>query len=155
MDEPLPNDLQQLLNRFPDAKPRSKLAHYWPVIREWRRRKRTYREIRKNLMLAGAFKTLSIDTLYCFIKRRSRPRKAEVVEPETTAPVAVTSLQQTDFNLQPKLSAEELKARREKARASNHKPLFGTPGNGAENEPITFDLGKPRVNQNLLNKKDK
>ncbi len=155
MDEPLPNDLQQLLNRFPDAEPRSKLAHYWPVIREWRRRKKTYREIRKNLILAGGFKTLSIDTLYRFIKRRSRPRKAEVVEPETEAPVAVTSLQQTDFNLQPKLSAEELKARREKARASNHKPLFGTPGNGTENEQVTFDLGKPRVNQNLLKKKDK
>ena len=106
-------------------------------------------------MLAGAFETLSIDTLYRFIKRRSRPRKAEVVEPETATQAAVTSLQQTDFNLQPKLSAEELKARREKARASNHKPLFGTPGNGAENEPVTFDLGKPRVNQNLLKKKDK
>ena len=155
MDEPLPNDLQQLLNRFPDAEPRSKLAHYWPVIREWRRRKKTYREIRKNLILAGAFKTLSIDTLYRFIKRRSRPRKAEVVEPETATPPAAAPLQQTDFNRQPKLSAEELKARREKARASNHKPLFGTPGNGAENEPVTFDLGKPRVNQNLLKKKDK
>jgi len=155
MDEPLPNDLEQLLNRFPDAEPRSKLAHYWPVIREWRRRKKTYREIRKNLMLVGAFKTLSIDTLYHFIKRRSRPRKAEVVEPETATPAAVTSLQQTDFNLQPKLSAEELKARREKARASNHKPLFGRPGYGAENEPVTFDLGKPRVNQNLFKKKDK
>jgi hypothetical protein len=155
MDEPLPNDLQQLLNRFPDAEPRSKLAHYWPVIREWRRRKKTYREIRKNLILAGGFKTLSIDTLYHFIKRRSRPRKAEVVEPETATPTAATSLQQTDFNCQPKLSAEELKARREKARASNHKPLFGTPGNGVENEPVTFDLGKPRVNQNLLKKRDK
>ena len=146
MDEQLPKNLQDLLDKYPNSAKRSKLDEYWPLIKVWRKRGKSYRQIRDHLIETEAFKTLSADTVHGFVKRRSRPRKGES-EPPREADSHSTD--QQSLNLQrAKLSEEELRARREKARASNIKPTFEKPA-VAEDEPVTFDVGKRRENRNL------
>lgn len=150
MTDSLSPELQALLDKFPNAAKRggtSKLEKYWPLIKAWRKRGKTYLEIRNHLIEAGIFETLSTATLYNFLKRRSRPRKEES-EPVTESDSSSPDHQQSLNLRRLKLSEEELKARREKARASNHKPIFEKPA-VAEDERVTFDIGKPRENRNL------
>lgn len=82
--------IRQLLAQMPERPPRSKLAGYAEVIRELRRKRRTYREIaaffREHLQLSVA-----PSTLHDFVKTRSRQARNPGTMPELPPPPAAPS----------------------------------------------------------------
>ena len=75
--------IRKLLDNIPERQPRSRLEPHIDVIRELRRKRRSYTEISKffkehlNIPVAPS-------TLFEFVKSRARPAKKPMVElPET------------------------------------------------------------------------
>jgi len=71
--------IRKLLDNIPERQPRSKLEPHIDVIRELRRKRRSYQEI------SGFFKEhlkipVAPSTLYEFVKARARPARKPVVE---------------------------------------------------------------------------
>jgi len=75
-------ELQQVLDNLPADEPRSRLEPFQLFILRWRRERRSYERIRQILRDECQVK-VSVSTLFKFVQRRSRPRKAEAeVQPE-------------------------------------------------------------------------
>ena len=75
--------IRKLLDNIPERQPRSRLEPHIDVIRELRRKRRSYQEISRffkehlNIPVAPS-------TLFEFVKSRARPTKKSMVElPET------------------------------------------------------------------------
>lgn len=77
-------ELQRRLSEIPEDPPRSRLEPYRDIILRWRRQGRSYRRIRQLLNDECQVKVADM-TLHEFVKRRSRPRKAQT-EPELEQP---------------------------------------------------------------------
>jgi hypothetical protein len=83
---------QAILDSLPPKQPRSRLEPYWELIREMRRRGRTYREI-AHVLADKCQVTVAASTIHDFVqlrsKNRSRKPQAELPsrpEAETTEP---------------------------------------------------------------------
>jgi IS30 family transposase len=91
--------IRKLLDNIPERQPRSKLEPHIDVIRELRRKRRSYQEIsvffKEHLKIPVA-----PSTLYEFVKSRARPVKKTMVElpeveasrPVETAPVPASQV---------------------------------------------------------------
>lgn len=78
--------LRQILDAIPERPPRSKLEPHAEVIRELRRKRRTYVEIatffREHLQL-----TVAPSTIHDFVKMRARKARSGATAPELPAPI--------------------------------------------------------------------
>lgn len=90
---------QAILDSLPPKQPRSRLEPYWELIREMRRRGRTYREIAE-VLATKCDVVVAASTIYDFmqVRARQRQRKSQVELPplsegeaEATAPAATAS----------------------------------------------------------------
>lgn len=141
-------ELQRIFDSVPDDEPRSRLEPYRELILRWRRQGRTYHRIRQ--LLADECRVqVAYVTLYRFVQRRSRPRKAELeAKPQSAAiapPQQTPTEQAMSFRPRPRRTPEEISAMREAASASNHKPVF-------QIEPKTkplfvYDPSRPLMNK--------
>jgi hypothetical protein len=83
---------QAILDNLPPKPPRSRLEPYWELIRELRRRGRTYRDIAQ--LLAEKFEVaVSPSTVHDFVRVRTRPRqRSQQVElPAVEMPASETA----------------------------------------------------------------
>jgi hypothetical protein len=111
-------ELQHVLDNQPAKPPRSILDPFRAFILRWRREGRTYRDIQQILAVECKVR-VHHETLRRFIKRRSRPRKAQPdLEFSPVNPVETTD------TVTPRLTAEERAAARAALRASYNQPLF-------------------------------
>ena len=74
--------IRKLLDNIPERQPRSRLEPHIDVIRELRRKGRTYREVAR---LSVFFKEhlkipVAPSTLYEFVKSRAHPKNKQMVE---------------------------------------------------------------------------
>ena len=134
-------ELQQVLDNLPADQPRSKLEPFRPFILRWRREGRSYERIRR-ILREDCHVYVSVSTLFKFVQRRSRPRKAQLapeVEDETRAAAAEQAIRLTR-----RLTDEERAAQVEFIRSLNQPT--------SEEQPKTcwdFDVDKPRTIQKL------
>ncbi len=80
------DELQRVLDNLPPNEPRSRLEPFRAFILRWRREGRSYERIRK-ILREQCHVEVAHDTLFQFVKRRSRPRKPQA-EPEAGLPVS-------------------------------------------------------------------
>ena len=78
---------QAILDNLPPKQPRSRLEPYWELIREMRRRGRTYREI-AHVLADKCHVTVAASTVHDFVQVRSknRPRKSQAELPPRAKP---------------------------------------------------------------------
>lgn len=135
-------ELQRIYDSVPEDEPKSRLEPYRELILRWRRQGRTYHRIRE-LLATRCNVTVAYVTLYRFIKRCSRPRKAQPdlgFEPETQ-PVNDSSGAVQSVERKPRMTPEERAA----LRASYDRPLFPN----EEQKPLF--VRKPGPIRNLNN----
>ena len=131
-----------------ETRPRSRLEPYREQILLWRKRGRTYKRIRQTLREKCGV-TVAHATLFNFVQRRSRPRKAQpevqAAEPAAVAADPVPSAQ-PDSAPRHRLSLEERIAQRDAIRAAfANKPAVPR----EDPRPVfTFDPSKPPTNKN-------
>jgi len=131
-------ELQQIYDSVPEDEPRSRLEPYRELILRWRRQGRTYLRIRQ--LLDEKFSvTVSRQVLTRFIRRRSRPRKAQT-EPEIEQPTIQTTESASSIPGN-RLSAEERAAQVEFIRSLNQPVLEDRQPKRRWN----FDADKPRT----------
>jgi hypothetical protein len=134
-------ELQQVLDNLPADQPRSKLEPFRPFILRWRREGRSYDRIRRILREDCDVK-VSVSTLFKFVQRRSRPRKAQPapeIEHETSVAGPEQAIRQAK-----RLTAEERAAQVEFVRSLNQPTSEEQPKSGWD-----FDVDKPRTIQKL------
>jgi len=132
---------QAILDSLPPKSPRSRLEPYWELIRELRRRGRTYREIAQ-ILAEKCQVTVAPSTVHDFVRlrtrHRQRPQPTELRPPESASgvdsiPVAGDIAPGAESDVQGRIEA--LKQRRppekpEKARFeyNENQPLQLVPG---------------------------
>jgi hypothetical protein len=105
---------QAILDNLPSKPPRSRLEPYWELIRELRRRGRTYRDIAQ--LLAEKFEVaVSPSTVHDFVRVRTRRRQRsqQVESPAAAAAVSETPPARIDGNA---VTATEISERIEAVR---------------------------------------
>ena len=146
MDE----QLRQMLENLPEDEPRSRLEPFRDFILRWRRQGRSYHTICKILADKCGVK-VSYPTLYYFVQRRSRPRKAQpesqaapIVIATSAPPLPVPADPAVTGTPRSRRSPDEIAAMREAASAANHKPLYPP----EERKPrFVYDPTRPLTNK--------
>jgi hypothetical protein len=141
-------ELQRIFDSVPDDEPRSRLEPYRELILRWRRQGRTYHRIRQ-LLADECYVQVAYVTLYRFVQRHSRPRKAELEAKPQSAAIAPAEQIPTEqaMSLRPRArrTPEEISAMREAASASNHQPVFQIE---PETRPLfIYDPSRPLINK--------
>ena len=146
---------QKVLDNLPAEEPRSRLEPFRQFILRWRREGRSYKRIRQ-ILHDECHVQVAHATLFKFVQRRSRARKAQPKPP--AEPVVMTEYptalpapgpepgQTTAFiGLRLQRSPEELAAQREAIRAAYNKPVV------PQEKPkklFVYDPDKPPINKN-------
>ena len=120
MNKPLP----EILNAIPPKPPRSKLEPYYDLIRELRRRSKTYREIAQILEEHAGLR-VDHSTIFNFVHVRSRQAKAPYYTEE------LPSRHHTDSMPPPKSEDEQ-------------EPSFVVPSDGADDAHARIEALKRR-----------
>lgn len=132
--------LRQLIDALPERPPRSKLEPHAEVIRELRKKRRTYQEIatffREHLQL-----TVAPSTIYEFVKtraRQARNRRAGMPElPASTAPLAPEKMTAESPKTEATSPAKD--DVRERIRSVRKQPVFAT----SERRSFEYDPQEP------------
>lgn len=135
--------LRQLLDQVPERAPRSKLEPHREVIRELRKKRRTYAEIaaflREHLQLSVA-----PSTIHDFVKTRARQARQAAAE-RVELPPAVSSLSTSppEKKLGPAISSPSLTAEagRERMRVLRAQPPTANP----KPSRFAFDPTEPLI----------
>jgi hypothetical protein len=138
-------ELQQVLDSVPEQNDlRSKLDPFKPYILRWRRQGKTYRKIQQILRDKCQFE-VAYGPLYRFVKRRSRPRKAQTdidLDPVAVQPVNSSSAAVSPVERKPRMSIEERRAQADALRAQFASKPESQPK--AETKPLfEYDPDKP------------
>ena len=139
-------ELQTVLDNLPADEPRSRLEPFRAFILRWRREGRSYERIRQ-ILRDECRVQVSVSTLFKFVQRRSRPRKATAgtsARARTGCPVV--SIRRNRIPETPsRRSPEEIAAMRQAASAANHKPVFQPQ---EETKPLfVYDPDRPLTNK--------
>jgi hypothetical protein len=138
------DELQRVLDNLPPDEPRSRLEPFRAFILRWRREGRSYERIRQ-ILRDECRVQVSVSTLFKFVQRRSRPRKAQpemTPEPSVSMPPPYGTATQRSSS---RRSAEEIAAMRQAASAANHKPVFKPQ---EETRPLfAYDPERPLTNK--------
>jgi len=124
--------LRQLVDAEPETTPRSKLEPYYDVIRELRRKRRTYKRI-SQFLAEHVHLSVAPSTIHAFVSVRARRRQRLLKElpDQTTANVRVLENGDPVENGGSSRAIEEL---RQKPKPEVRKPRY----HYDENEPLTL-----------------
>ena len=128
--------LRQLIDAEPETTPRSKLEPYYDVIRELRRKRRTYQQI-SHFLAEHAHLSVAPSTIHAFVAVRAKRRSRVAYElPDRTTTCA--TVQGDDPAAKPS-SSHAIEALRQKPKPEVAKPDFVYD----PNKPLTVRNNNP------------